>query len=142
MVRFWFQKIFELRSERVKSIDLHPTAPWVLLGLHSGNVCIWNYQSQVTEKTFEIANSRVRSARFVARKEWIVIGADDGFIRVYNYNTMENIIEFKAHSDFIRTHPSHTYFPHPTTNILSYGIGRKVGNALKRLRDMNIMSCN
>ncbi|KAM0005647.1 putative transcription factor WD40-like family [Helianthus debilis subsp. tardiflorus] len=67
---------------------------------------------QVREKTFEIANSRVRSARFVARKEWIVIGADDGFIRVYNYNTMENIIEFKAHSDFIRSlivHPSQSY---------------------------------
>ncbi|KAM0023648.1 putative transcription factor WD40-like family [Helianthus debilis subsp. tardiflorus] len=106
------KKTFELRSERVKSIDLHPTAPWVLLGLHSGNVRIWNHESQVTEKTFEIANSRVRSAKFIARKEWIVIGADDGFIRVYNYNTMENIIEFKAHSDFIRSlivHPSQSY---------------------------------
>ncbi|KAL8232389.1 hypothetical protein R6Q57_002167 [Mikania cordata] len=84
-----------------------------LLGMHSGDICVWNYRSQVTEKTFEIAESRVRSAKFIARKEWIVVGADDGFIRVYNYNTMENIIEFKAHSDFIRSlivHPSHPYF--------------------------------
>ncbi|KAK1436847.1 hypothetical protein QVD17_02631 [Tagetes erecta] len=106
------KKTFEWRYERVKSIDLHPTEPWVLLGTHSGNVCIWNHRSRVTEKTFEIANSRVRSAKFIARKEWIVIGADDGFIRVYNYNTMENVIEFKAHSDFIRSlivHPSQSY---------------------------------
>ncbi|KAK1436845.1 hypothetical protein QVD17_02629 [Tagetes erecta] len=103
---------FEQRSERVKSIDLHPTEPWVLLGMHSGNVCIWNHQSRVTEKKIGIVNSRVRSAKFIARKEWIVVGADDGFIRVYNYNTMDSVIEFKAHSDFIRSlivHPSQSY---------------------------------
>ncbi|KAI3802694.1 hypothetical protein L1987_30835 [Smallanthus sonchifolius] len=76
------KKTFGRRSERVKSIDLHPTESWVLIGTHSGNVCIWNHQTQVTEKTFEVANSRVRSAKFIARKEWVVIGADDGFIRV------------------------------------------------------------
>ncbi|KAI3773369.1 hypothetical protein L1987_47896 [Smallanthus sonchifolius] len=103
LFRFWFQKTFDRRSERVKSIYLHPTESWVLIGTHLGNVCIWNHRTQVSEKTFEIANSRVRSAKFIARKEWVIIGADDGFIRVYNYNTMENITEFKAHSDFIRS---------------------------------------
>ncbi|GMQ08726.1 hypothetical protein CsSME_00052327 [Camellia sinensis var. sinensis] len=34
------------RSERVKSVDLHPTEPWILASLYSGTVCIWNYQSQ------------------------------------------------------------------------------------------------
>ncbi|GJR17169.1 coatomer subunit beta'-2-like protein [Tanacetum coccineum] len=34
------------RSERVKSVDLHPTEPWILTSLYSGTVCIWDYQSQ------------------------------------------------------------------------------------------------
>lgn len=54
----------------------------------------------------------VRTATFIPHKEWIVVGADDGVIRVYNYNTMESVVEFKAHTDFIRSivvHPSLTY---------------------------------
>ncbi|KAK1397697.1 hypothetical protein POM88_007560 [Heracleum sosnowskyi] len=44
------------RSERVKSVDLHPTEPWILASLYSGTVCIWNYQSQTMSKSFEIWN--------------------------------------------------------------------------------------
>ncbi|KAI3738357.1 hypothetical protein L2E82_28386 [Cichorium intybus] len=82
---FEIKKTFVQKSGRVKSVDLHPTEPWVLLGLYSGNVAIWNFSSQVTEKTFETGKSPVRTAIFIAHKEWIVVGADDGFIRVYNY---------------------------------------------------------
>ncbi|XP_024973048.1 coatomer subunit beta'-2-like [Cynara cardunculus var. scolymus] len=106
------KKTFDRRSERVKSVDVHPTEPWVLLGLYSGNVCIWNYHSQVVEKTFEIVKTPVRTSKFIAHKEWIVVGTDDGFIRVYNYNTMERVVEIKAHDDFLRSvvvHPSHPY---------------------------------
>jgi WD40 repeat protein len=35
------------RSERVKSVDFHPTEPWVLASLYNGNVYIWNYETQV-----------------------------------------------------------------------------------------------
>ncbi|CAI9268073.1 unnamed protein product [Lactuca saligna] len=106
------KKIFIQKSERVKSIHLHPTKPWVLLGLYSGNVSIWNSHSQVTEKTFETGKSPVRTAKFIAHKEWIVVGSDDGFLRVYNYNNMESVVELKAHTDFIRSvviHPSLPY---------------------------------
>ncbi|KAI3738358.1 hypothetical protein L2E82_28387 [Cichorium intybus] len=109
---FEIKKTFVQKSGRVKSVDLHPTEPWVLLGLYSGNVAIWNFSSQVTEKTFETGKSPVRTAIFIAHKEWIVVGADDGFIRVYNYKSMECVVEFKAHSDFIRSvivHPSLPY---------------------------------
>ena len=33
------------RSERVKSVDLHPNMPWVLIGLYAGNVVIFDYNS-------------------------------------------------------------------------------------------------
>ncbi|PWZ20311.1 Coatomer subunit beta'-2 [Zea mays] len=89
------------RSERVKSVDLHPTEPWILSSLYSGSVCVWNYQTQV-----------VRSAKFIARKQWVVAGADDMFIRVYNYNTMDKVKVFEAHTDYIRcvaVHPTQPF---------------------------------
>ncbi|KAL5554399.1 hypothetical protein UlMin_041800 [Ulmus minor] len=42
-----FEKKFTQRTERAKSVDLHPTEPWILASLYSGTVYIWNYQSQV-----------------------------------------------------------------------------------------------
>ncbi|KAJ6704282.1 COATOMER SUBUNIT BETA'-1, partial [Salix viminalis] len=90
------------RSERVKSVDLHPTEPWILVSLYSGTVCIWNYQSQTMAKSFEVTELPVRSAKFIARKQWVVAGADDMYIRVYNYNTMDKIKVFEAHTDYIR----------------------------------------
>jgi coatomer subunit beta' len=34
------------RSDRVKSVDLHTTLPWVLIALYAGNVVIFDYNSQ------------------------------------------------------------------------------------------------
>lgn len=106
------QKEFDRRSERVKCVDLHPTQPWALLSLYSGTVCIWNYQSQTTEKFFKITESPVRCAKFIPGKDWFVAGADDKMIRVYNYSTTEKMKEFEAHTDYIRSvdvHPSLPY---------------------------------
>ncbi|KAF9685224.1 hypothetical protein SADUNF_Sadunf03G0032600 [Salix dunnii] len=100
------------RSERVKSVDLHPTEPWILVSLYSGTVCIWNYQSQTMAKSFEVTELPVRSAKFIARKQWVVAGADDMYIRVYNYNTMDKIKVFEAHTDYIRCVAIHPTLPY------------------------------
>jgi len=42
------------RSDRVKSTDLHPTEPWMLVSLYNGNVHIWNYDTQALVKSFEV----------------------------------------------------------------------------------------
>ncbi|XP_044057207.1 coatomer subunit beta'-like [Siniperca chuatsi] len=100
------------RSDRVKSVDLHPTEPWMLVSLYSGTVVVWNHESQMMVKTFELCDLPVRVAKFVARKHWIVAGADDMLIRVFNYNTLERVHMFEAHSDYIRciaVHPTHPY---------------------------------
>lgn len=34
------------RSERVKSVELHPSLPWVLIALYAGNVTIFDYNQQ------------------------------------------------------------------------------------------------
>ncbi|KAI9311723.1 coatomer WD associated region-domain-containing protein [Dichotomocladium elegans] len=97
------------RSERVKSVDLHPTEPWVLASLYNGHVYIYNYETQAVVKTFEVADVPVRAAKFIARKNWIVTGSDDSQIRVFNYNTHEKVASFEGHPDYIRclaVHPT------------------------------------
>ncbi|XP_075717399.1 coatomer subunit beta' [Rhinoderma darwinii] len=100
------------RSDRVKSVDLHPTEPWMLASLYNGSVCVWNHETQTLVKTFEVCDLPVRAAKFVARKNWVVTGADDMQIRVFNYNTLERVHVFEAHSDYIRciaVHPTQPF---------------------------------
>uniref|UniRef100_A0A8D0AGJ3 Beta'-coat protein n=1 Tax=Sander lucioperca TaxID=283035 RepID=A0A8D0AGJ3_SANLU len=35
------------RSDRVKSVDLHPTEPWMVASLYSGTVVVWNHETQI-----------------------------------------------------------------------------------------------
>jgi coatomer subunit beta' len=34
------------RSDRVKSVDLHPTLPWVVISLYAGTVTIYDFEAQ------------------------------------------------------------------------------------------------
>jgi len=100
------------RSDRVKSSDLHPSEPWMLISLYNGNVHVWNHESQQLIKSFEVCDLPVRAAKFVARKNWIVTGSDDMHVRVYNYNTLERVHQFEAHSDYLRAiavHPTQPF---------------------------------
>lgn len=107
-----FEKEMVQTSERVKYVDLHPSKPWILAALYSGNVCIWNYHSQKIEKSFKVTESPVRSAKFLVRENWIVVGADDGHIHVYDYDTMEMIKDIEAHTDYIRSLIIHPTLPY------------------------------
>ena len=112
MVRLDLKKKLTARSDRVKSVDLHPTEPWMLCSLFSGGVYIWNYQTQTMIKSFEATDTPVRCAKFIARKQWIVTASDDMTVRVYNYNTMKKVKQFEAHNDYIRSvavHPSQPF---------------------------------
>lgn len=100
------------RSERVKSVELHPSLPWVLIGLYSGTVSIFDYNTQSCVKQFEVSKEPVRCARFIIRKEWIVAGTDDNNIQVYDYNTSEKIKTITAHADYIRAVIVHPQLPY------------------------------
>ncbi|KAK7070650.1 Coatomer subunit beta' [Halocaridina rubra] len=100
------------RSDRVKSVDLHPTEPWMLASLYNGNIHVWNIDSQQLVKSFEVCNLPVRACKFVARKNWVVTGSDDMQVRVFNYNTLERVHQFEAHSDYVRciaVHPTQPF---------------------------------
>ena len=36
------------RSERVKSVEIHPTLPWTLIGLYTGVISIFDYNTHVS----------------------------------------------------------------------------------------------
>ena len=106
------KKRLSVRSERVKSVELHPQSPWVLAALYSGKVFIWDYETSTVLKSFEVSTLPVRCAKFIVRKQWFVCASDDMKIRVYNYNTMEKVKEFEAHNDYIRTVEVHPTLPY------------------------------
>ncbi len=83
-------------------MNFHPTEPWVLTALYSGNVHIWDYKQGKILKSFEVCTVPVRCAKFIPRKQLVIIGSDDMYLRVYNYNTMEKVQEWSAHVDYIR----------------------------------------
>lgn len=111
-LRLDIKRKLSARSDRVKSVDLHPTEPWMLASLYNGNVHIWNFESQTLIKSFEVCDLPVRAAAFVPRKNWIITGSDDMHVRCYNYNTLERVHQFEAHSDYIRAitvHPTQPF---------------------------------
>jgi len=114
-LRLEIKKKLSARSDRVKSVELHPTEPWVLAALYSGNVYIWDYDSGALVKSFELCELPVRCAKFIIRKQWFVAASDDMQLRVFNYNTMEKVHAWEAHTDYIRFLEVHPSLP----NILS-----------------------
>ena len=46
-LRLDIKRKLSARSDRVKTVDLHPSEPWMLASLYNGNVHIWNFESQV-----------------------------------------------------------------------------------------------
>ncbi|KAJ2310369.1 Coatomer subunit beta' [Coemansia sp. RSA 2705] len=103
------------RTDRVKSVDMHPTEPWVLASLYDGKAYVWNYETQAQVKAFEVSELPVRAAKFIARKNWIITGSDDMQLRVYNYNTHERVAAFDAHQDYIRCIAVHPTLPYVLT---------------------------
>ncbi|KNC77177.1 coatomer subunit beta', partial [Sphaeroforma arctica JP610] len=120
-LRLDIRRKLSARSDRVKSVDVHPTEPWMLCSLYNGQVHIWNHESQTMLKSFEVAEVPVRCARFVARKSWIITGSDDMQLRVFNYNTLEKVHTLEAHSDYIRSvavHPTQPLFISSSDDML------------------------
>jgi len=96
----------------VKCVDFHPTEPWALAALYSGNIFIWDYNTQTLVKQLEVCNLPVRCAKFVVRKQWIATASDDMHVRLFNYNTLEKAHEFEAHTDYIRYIAIHPTLPY------------------------------
>lgn len=120
-LRLDVKKKLSARSDRVKVVDFHPTEPWTLSALYSGNVFIWDYNTQTLVKQLEVCSLPVRCAKFVSRKQWIITASDDMQVRMFNYNTLEKVHEIEAHTDYIRyiaVHPTMPYFLSSSDDML------------------------
>ena len=99
--------------DKMVSMDVHPTKPWIITSHFNGHICIWNYQTKEMVNSFEVTKEQeVLTAKFIAQKEWIVAGGGDGRIYVYSYNTMKKVKVFKALSEQITSlaiHPTKPY---------------------------------
>jgi coatomer subunit beta' len=67
-MKFELKKFLVAKSAKVKSVDFHPSFPWVLVGLFSGSVIIYDYNTQATLQYLEVTASPIRCAKFIAEK--------------------------------------------------------------------------
>ncbi|UKK00275.2 coatomer complex subunit beta [Theileria orientalis] len=107
-----FTKKLELHTEKVKSVDMHPSEPWVASAMYNGTLTIYNYNTQSLVKKIDVSDAPLRTCKFVPRKHWIATGGDKNCISVYNYNSLEKVIVVEAHKDYVRyldLHPSMPY---------------------------------
>ncbi|GBE59634.1 coatomer beta [Babesia ovata] len=107
-----FVKKLEIRKEKVKCVDLHPSEPWVVSGLYSGTCTIYNFQKQSLVKRLEVCNSPVRCCKFIARKQWLIAAGDEMCIWVYNYNSLEKVAAVEGHTDYVRYLDVHPTLPY------------------------------
>ncbi|XBW34771.1 hypothetical protein QEN19_000337 [Hanseniaspora menglaensis] len=110
------KKDFSNSSERVKSLDFHPTQPWLLSTLYTGKIEIWNYETKRLVRGIDVTDSPVRAGKFIARQNWCILGCDDFKVRVFNYNTGEKVHEFEAHPDYVRCIIVHPILPYILTS--------------------------
>ena len=102
-MQFEIKKKLIAKTQKVKAIDIHQEYPWVLIGLFTGSVMIYDYNSQSCLHYVECNQSPVRAVKFIPAKNLFVVGSDDKILRFFNYNTSEKVHEVKdAHNDFIR----------------------------------------
>ncbi len=45
---------FETKSARVKGIGFHPSKPWAIASLHSGEIHVWDYSMKLCVAKFEV----------------------------------------------------------------------------------------
>lgn len=124
-----FIDLFETRSKRVKGISFHPTRPWVLCGLHTGVIQLWDYRFKTLLHTFDehacmifdiifetfdllsyIAGP-IRSVAFHPNQPLFVSGGDDNKVKVWNYKEKRCLFTLHGHTDYIRTVEFHHEYP-------------------------------
>lgn len=105
--------ILKKKTDKVKTVDLHPSEPWILTSHYNGTASITNYITGATVRTFAVSDSPVRVGKFLAHKNWVIVGSDDSLIRIFNYNSGKKICQLEGHTDYIRdieVHPTRPLF--------------------------------
>lgn len=97
------------RTSRVKATDFHSQQPWIVQGLFSGELTLYDWAVGRTLKTTSVCTYPVRAVRFVPRTSFLLAGSDDGVLRLYESGSLQKRAEVTAHPDCIRAievHPT------------------------------------
>ncbi|XP_048551980.1 coatomer subunit beta'-3-like [Triticum urartu] len=80
----------------LRSIDVHLTQPWILVG-HGKLLSMWDYKRQEPVVALGVVGATiVYSVRFIPRRDWFVAGDDNGYIHVYLCVTWKEVKSFQA----------------------------------------------
>ncbi|KAK8891739.1 hypothetical protein M9Y10_028959 [Tritrichomonas musculus] len=109
------KKLYSTVSDRVKSVEYHPTEPILAIALYNGTIQIFNTNDMSILKTIRVeANKPVRCVRFMPSFHWLIAAGDNLTIYCYDYNTGALVTSIpEAHNDFIRqiaVHPTQPLF--------------------------------
>lgn len=109
------KKLYSNVSERVKSVEYHPTEPILATALYNGTIQTFNTNDMSILKTIRVeANKPVRCVRFMPSFHWLIAAGDNLTIYCYDYNTGALVTSIPdAHNDFIRqiaVHPTQPLF--------------------------------
>ncbi|KAM3412593.1 hypothetical protein ACQJBY_003988 [Aegilops geniculata] len=110
----------------VRSVDVHPTVPWILLTYKSSHLCIWNYENKGIVMELEVGREAglfynlmhkqvdVYTSIFIPVKNCFAAGDSCGYIHIYSCDTMKEIRRFKAHHNTVVSlaiYPSNSLLP-------------------------------
>ncbi|EPY19195.1 coatomer protein complex, subunit alpha (xenin) [Strigomonas culicis] len=93
----------DIRSARVKGLCFHRSRPWVLCGLHTGVVQIWDYRMSTLVDTYSDHGGAVRGVDFHITQPLFCTGSDDQTVKVWNYVNRRCLYTLVGHMDYIRT---------------------------------------
>ncbi|XP_047310671.1 coatomer subunit alpha-1-like [Impatiens glandulifera] len=102
---------FETKSNRVKGLSFHSKRPWILAGLHSGVIQLWDYRMGTLIDRFDEHEAPVRGVQFHKSQPLFVSGGDDYKIKVWNYKLHRCLFTLLGHLDYIRTVQFHHEYP-------------------------------
>ncbi|CAD8067799.1 unnamed protein product [Paramecium sonneborni] len=102
---------FHKKTERIKGLSFHPKQPWLLVGLHSGEIQMIDYRYGRTINEFFEHEGPVRSVQFHQSLCLFVSGSDDFTVRVWNYKTKKCQFVLRGHLDFVRCVNFHSELP-------------------------------
>lgn len=111
----------EVVTMYVRSIDVHPREPWVLITEDGNRIHIWNWKTNeimgiLPGKSWSnLEGGKVGCedvvAKFITRKSWVVMGFPNGFVDVRMYPTMDLVKEFRAHLEGLTSLAVHSTRP-------------------------------
>ncbi|XBI42555.1 hypothetical protein VPH35_126875 [Triticum aestivum] len=82
--------------DSLRSLDAHPTKPWILTGHASGYARVWNHEMKYPMNVFKVSDYEVSSIKFITRREWIVALTYGGHLHVYDCACVTKIKKIRS----------------------------------------------